>query len=323
MNADPLHLRTILFPTDGTAWAEHAFAQAVFYATRSGAALHVLTVRYGADDGPPVRSDGDGSGDLRERLRRAAAAAVGLDAVIAEQSARSPEEGILDYARSVDADLIVMATHGRTGLDHLVMGSVTEAVVRRASCPVLTAHPLAAHTAVRAQDILVPVDFSDCAALALAHGQALARLHGATLHLAHVVRPPYAPARGDAAGAPVPDEPVRIGHARRLLDDLAQDGAALGVPVECHVTVGQPEEAIPELARALGAGLVVMGTHGRTGLRRLVLGSVAEHVVRHAPCPVFVSRTFAKALVEPQNEDARPSEEAGVLSGSPGRTRLL
>src|SRR5690606_2923950 len=98
-----------------------------------------------------------------------------------------PTTGILDYAGRVDADLIVMATHSRRGLDHLLLGSIAEAVVREAVCPVFTVGPMERLDEDRPPRLLVPADFSKHARRALAYAKELARLYEAELHALHVV----------------------------------------------------------------------------------------------------------------------------------------
>ena len=296
--AETLRIRDIVFPTDGSASAEYAFAQAVFYAANHGATLHVLSVAYGRENGEPVviPAPGAASAAFLDRLREAAVASVGLDLVQAEVEARSPEDGILAYAERVEADLIVMATHGRRGFDHLLIGSVAEAVVRRSGCPVLTVRPTAKHTEVRAKRILVPVDFSDASYLALAHAVVLARLHGAGLDLVHIVEPPNPGIAGAGIGWGE-DLTQRLDDARTALHDLTTEVDGGDASIAIHAFLGPPGLGVIESAEHLDADFIVMGTHGRTGVQRFFLGSVAEKVVQLAPCPVFVVKPFGKDLL--------------------------
>ncbi|MDX1439594.1 MAG: universal stress protein, partial [Rubricoccaceae bacterium] len=155
-------MRNILIPTDGSARAEYAFGQAAFYAGRYAARLHVLHVdtAEAMEAGVLVRVPPSNPGGFRARLHEAAAESIGVEIVQADLLAKSPEEGILDYARGHDIDLIVMATHGRRGLDHALLGSVAEGVARRAACSVLTINPTAENTGEDVENIIAPVDFS-------------------------------------------------------------------------------------------------------------------------------------------------------------------
>lgn len=293
---ETLRIHTVVFPTDGSAWAEHAFAQAAFYAANHDAALHVLTVRPGRAGQPAVTAPGLVTDAFRDQLRTAAADSIGLDLILADLEATSPEDGILDYAERVDADLVVMSTHGRTGLSRLLVGSVAEAVARRAHCPVLTVRPTAERAVVRARRILVPTDFSAMAYHALAHAVALARLHGAALDLVHIVEPHPEPGLAGAVVGWGEDRPHRVEEARMALRDLTEEVEFDGLPVALHALIGQPALGVLEAAEKLDSDLIVMGTHGRTGARRFFLGSVAEKVVQLAPCPAFVVKPFGKPL---------------------------
>lgn len=304
-----LTIRHVLLPTDGSAWSEAVFAHAAFFAGRHDARLHVLHVSSG--DGRP---DGDlvdsvGAGDFRALIRRAAAEAVGLDIVHADLAAPSPTEGILDYAEAHDVDLIVMATHGRTGIAHFVKGSVAETVVRRAPCPVLTVRPTAPHAEVEMRRLLVPVDFSPSSWRAVDHAKALASLLRAEVHLLHVL-PAEPPSPYPAAPLPPMASTESSDETRQRLLDLYAEASGPDGAVAVHVegrpldwpAVGEgdtspPAAEILATAEALDADLLVMASNGRTGLERLVLGSVAEETVQKAPCPVFVVKPSGKSLL--------------------------
>ncbi|MFQ5932786.1 MAG: universal stress protein, partial [Nitrospiraceae bacterium] len=199
---------------------------------------------------------------------------------------------IVMMAKRSGADLIVMATQGRTGLAHLLMGSVTEAVLRTVSVPVLALRPWQAErhlTTVRR--VLWATDFSPASEGAWPYAIMLATLFAAEVVLLHVVRP------ADMAGiadAPVPPpahwlerylEPLEHELERRQ-----QEVEAQGLRARRKVLVGAPAEVIVEEAGKEQADLIVTGTHGRTGLAHVLVGSVAEAVVRKAPCPVLAVR---------------------------------
>jgi nucleotide-binding universal stress UspA family protein len=143
---------------------------------------------------------------------------------------------------------------------------------------------------MQAQKILFPTDFSHCSDAALPVATSLARDTGARLLIAHVEEPPMAYGGGEMYyGMP---DPVTEDLRAMLLRVVPPNPQ---VPYEHHLVVGDPAVAISDLAKSEGVDLIVMGTHGRTGLRRLLMGSVAEAIVRRAPCPVFV-------LKEPHEE---------------------
>ncbi len=161
--------------------------------------------------------------------------------------------------------------------------------------------------------ILVPTDFSKCSDVALDLAARLAHDHGAALELLHVV---------DVADLPLdamihpPAHPAGITvaeHTRTLADrELADRLARLPVPVEirrAYSTHGSPSRAILDHAKQTNADLIVMGTHGRTGLAHLLVGSVAEKVVRHSPIPVLTIRGPANA--EPTADTTLSDESSG------------
>lgn len=132
--------------------------------------------------------------------------------------------------------------------------------------------------------ILFPTDFSSVADEGLRHAASFARQHGSRLLVLHVVEPPAAYAGEMYYGLPEPDE----GDLRLMLERVRPDDTS--IPVEHRLVHGQPAAEIARLADEVDAEMIVMTTHGRTGLRRLLMGSVAEQVMRHANCPVLTLR---------------------------------
>ena len=146
--------------------------------------------------------------------------------------------------------------------------------------------------------ILVPVDFSPHAERAFGYATALARRLGAELTLVHVVEDPFATgAWGAEAYVPNVDELLQelIAGAERQLAPWKERPAAQGLAVKATVITGRPAQSIIEHAASEGCDLIVMGTHGRAGLSHAVMGSVAERVLRKAPCPVLTVRAGATA----------------------------
>lgn len=159
--------------------------------------------------------------------------------------------------------------------------------------------------------ILVPVDFSSHSEYALRYAIALANRLGASLHLLHVVEDPVATGAWGYEGV-VPGLNDLLGelvaNARRRLLAYRSDAERAQVPVVTTVQIGPTSHTIVEHTRGLDIDLIVMGTHGRTGLAHLFMGSVAERVVRHAPCPVLTVRESARtdeALAEPAHVAVR------------------
>jgi nucleotide-binding universal stress UspA family protein len=210
-----------------------------------------------------------------------------------------PHDEIVTYARTADVDLIVMGTHGRTGLAHLLMGSIAEKVVRAAPCPVLTVHGARDVSAAGFRRILVPTDFGAASDTALHFGRILAGRFGASLHLMHVLEDlqvdqaigpeVFATESPEARSARLRDARERLKH--RI---SARDRGWLRATTE--VLFGPPANMIADYAGDNDFDLIVMGTHGRKGMAHLLMGSVAERVVRTAACPVMTVHHVCKGL---------------------------
>ena len=200
-----------------------------------------------------------------------------------------PDEEIAHYARKHGIDLIVMGTHGRRGLAHALLGSVAEKVVRTAPCPVVTVHRR--RVTVVPTNVLVATDFGIASEVALTYGRTLARLFGASLHLLHVAENYFM--------RPVSCDPhVLVATAREQVDAqlTADDRRALRATGVVD-TSDSPGDAIVDYAKNAHIDLIVLGTHGRQAIGRFLLGSVAERVVRTAPCPVLTVRHCARDFV--------------------------
>jgi len=150
---------------------------------------------------------------------------------------------------------------------------------------------------MKAKKIVFPTDFSHCGDAALKLATSLARDTGATLLIVHVEEPPVAYGGGEMYYG-VPD-PASEDLLRMLKEVVPTDPA---VPCEHLLATGDPSSAIAKLAAEEGADLIVMGTHGRTGLTRLLMGSVAEAVVRRAPCPVLTYKQTDHSVGEPEEQ---------------------
>lgn len=194
---------------------------------------------------------------------------------------------ILDRAIDRRAGLIVLANHGRRGAKRLVLGSVTEELMRTSPIPVLTTGR-EARLWQQGEFILVPVDFTEGSEDVVRTAARLAPRLGLGVHLVHMVEIPIAPilAEGFPEAAHFPTEELEAA-AREKLEQLA---AELGVAATAKLTVqvGGAADGILTLAEGHDTGLIAIGSHGRRGIGRAVLGSVAETVTRHSGCPVLV-----------------------------------
>jgi len=193
-------------------------------------------------------------------------------------------DAILAVADDTQSQLIVMGTHGRNGIGRLVTGSTTEAVLRGSSIPVLTVRPdttIAEETRRSFEHILVGVDASEPADAALNVVLELPALDRRAIVVCNVVD---LGASGD-----------RLLEAQRIVDDATASARSRKIHAIGRTTVGNAETALNSVAQADHADLIVIGSHGRRGVRRFLLGSVAESVVRTASLPVLVVRTAPRA----------------------------
>ena len=203
-----------------------------------------------------------------------------------------PEDSILKIAKESRPDVIAMGTHGRTGWDRLQLGSTAEAILRQAPCPVLTVHaaiaadfPLRLHR-VQLSRLLVAMDFSASSEAALRSAAKLAPLLNGRAVLVHAFDPSTPRLEHTRGGA--------SHRAEQRLQKVISASQADQVVSDKIVTPGDPVEVILDQAKRVRTDLIVMGTNGRRGMHRLVLGSVAESVVRRAGCPVLVVKERGK-----------------------------
>jgi nucleotide-binding universal stress UspA family protein len=168
-------------------------------------------------------------------------------------------------------------------------GEVTLALNRRDEPLMNAATRLAVKSPFKIKHILVPIDFSDCSKKALQYAVPLAKEHEAALTLLYVVPPAYGAGEYGGIDYAQLEAGMREGGEKELAK-LAMDERRGEISVDALVRVGSPGVNIIEVARSLPADLIVISTHGRTGLKHILLGSVAEHVVQRASCPVFVVR---------------------------------
>jgi nucleotide-binding universal stress UspA family protein len=290
----------ILVATDGSETAATAVDGAIRLADRFGADLHAIHVTPPDDGGPPPGSPEEIDPDALFEELTARAAEHGVPVSTAVQPNESgAARVIVDHAEARDVDLLVMGTQGRTGLNRFVLGSVTERTLRIASVPVLTVRT---STPIKELDeILVATDGSEGANAAVTHAVGLAAAIDATLHVVHVVDATVA--RPTSADGSILDLLEAAGQ--EALDRAIERAERADVPaVEATLLSGSPHRAIVDYAAAADVDLTVVGTHGRTGIDRLLLGSVAERVVRTAGTPVLGLKTADAEPAEPDWTDA-------------------
>lgn len=268
---------------------------------------HLLRKVYRSEEG------GDGGADVvraekvsREKMQQLAQLHLGGVAYEIEIRLNSdPGEGILEAERELASDLVIMATHGRTGISHLILGSVAEKVARESRCPVFSTRRREALADTKPfQKILVPVDIAEHSAVALLSARRIVEYSGGTVYPLHILptddtdlllRDVYEAREGERANH-IKAEKV----ARQKLADLTQTHLG-GVRYETELhTSGDPAKTILEVEQAVGADLLIMATHGFHGVFHLLLGSVTEKMMRESSCPVLSLRQPAEVPRRPQ-----------------------
>jgi nucleotide-binding universal stress UspA family protein len=301
-------IKRILCPVDFSDASTHAVEQAVaiagWYKARI-TALHVYHPLFMPVPGLPVPDDRVPPSELR-RVREqvetcfqaAMAAGIGVDVEIGVGHATAQ---ILDRATDLPAQMIVMGTHGASGFEHLVLGSVTEKVLRKARCAVLTVPPRAHATSkLPFKRLLCAVDFSDGSLTALDFAASLAQESGAQLTVVHVLEWPWQEPPAPVMTDLPPEQGAALAEYRRYLEASATDrlrafvvGAApAGVSPAPRLVHGKPYVEILRVAGEERADLVVMGVCGRNALDVMLLGSTTNQVVRRATCPVLTLRHY-------------------------------
>ena len=290
MNAVP---RNILAATDFSETAERAAALAGFLARRFSADLHLLHVvllfedatldEGGRDQLEKLLATGDEA--RRELLEKSSG---NHDVSVTPHLVRGidPDEVIVETASNLGCELIVMGTHGRRGLSHLFLGSVAERVVRTSPAPVLTLRADAAVEPDGIARILVPYDFSDASAQAVRQAAAWADALDAEITLLHVVEPVVYP---EFYSVDVLPDNLMMRLTTRSEEALDKAAAELldGRGCTTLVEVGRAADTIVNLADPERFGLVVMATRGLSGLEHVLLGSVAESVLRRSKVPML------------------------------------
>jgi nucleotide-binding universal stress UspA family protein len=202
----------------------------------------------------------------------------------------APDRAIADAARYNGVDLVTMSTHGRGGFSRLLFGSVAESLVRQTPVPVLLVRGELTWTPGAITRILVPLDGSEASEGVLRAVEGLAGPLDLAVHLLQVVEAIPSPGIVELPVAAPPAVDLRPAEAARYLEKIAARLEAKGLRVRAEVREGPVVEMITRAAQESRAGLIAMATHGRSGLGRLLLGSVAEHVLRVAPVPVLLWR---------------------------------
>lgn len=288
----------ILVPFDFSPDARAAAERAGWLATRTNATIHLLHAcalpTHGLTPYEAVLPNGlweqiheSAAGQL-ETVRAQLAEKTGTE-VTAEVTDGLPGDAIQAACEALDAQLIVMGTQGRTGLGHLLLGSVAERTLRTAPCAVLAVKEDGGTEDIT--KILVGVDFSEPAEEALHTAAEWAKRFGAELHVAHAFDLPLTVITPYEVAVPTGLLQEARDSANAKLDRAAERARATTDRVESKLLESPAAPALAEEAERIGANLIVIGTRGHTGFKHLLLGSVAERTVRLAPCAVLALKS--------------------------------
>ena len=299
-------IKHILCPVDFSEYSRHALEQAVALARQHHAgvtALHVFAVAPITEVVPigaptalepvtlPISARGPLESELRKFMSPVEAGGVAIAAKIGEGD---PVTAIVEQAEGLQADLIVMGTHGRSGFQRLLLGSVAENVLRKTACPVLTVPPRADEaTSLSFERVLCAIDFSPASLHALEYAARFVSGAQSEIYALNVVE---LMTEGGSAlrDELVPDTPdFRVEFKRAAAERLTATipASVRGCArVRELVAIGKPVSQILHIAEEEACDLIVMGVQARTAADLMLFGSITQHVLREARCPVLTVR---------------------------------
>ncbi len=274
-------MEKLLVATDGSVFSKSAVREAVNLAKICSGKLYVVSVvktnlEYESIVPQIVEKEEE---KMRQHLGsvKDRASKEGLDCEIISHRSEEPYQDIVDEAEKNQADMIIMGTHGRTGLKRLMMGSVTAKVIGHATCNVLVV-PLDAK--IKCGNILIATDGSKYSEAAASEAIGIAKRCAGSLIAISVV---YADKE-----IVLPEDDEEMISARDNVKKIVDIAEKEGIKTEGLTVQGNPYEGIVEIAKQKHADLIVVGSHGRTGLERLLMGSVTERVIGHSESAVLV-----------------------------------
>lgn len=297
--------QAVLVPLDGSALSEQALPLALGIAGRSGLCVYLARVLGvesglgGADDDRIHRERTSAQSELDAlAVRLRAEAHVPIATALLDKHddvSQGVAATLYTFAQAIGIDLVVMTTHGHTGLTRLWLGSVADSLLHMATIPLLLMRPDAPVAGQGFEQILIPLDGGPLAEQAIAPALALGTVGQTTYTLLQIISPllaehtvpPY------SVGLLEDDAEALRASAHAYLARLVAELAPQGGRFRTQVSVAEPADAILAIARSQPTDLIAMATHGRGVLARTVLGSVADRVVRNADVPVLVYRPAA------------------------------
>ena len=299
-----IKIETLLVPIDFSPASMRMLDYAAAFAKRFNANVHLVHV-YPPDEAALVPGAGDLIRQTAEELFNDQLLPVHRKQVRSflpqNYHVRSgiAYQEICELAREIQADLIVLATRGHTGLKRVLLGSTAERVVRMAPCPVIVIRQKKQKSRAVSRPtkgkpvefdvrkILVPVDFSQCSLAGAMHAALIAKTLDATVCFIHVIYPPGPVLADRVTGEISRKTELERADARLNMEAFMKLDFLRGIKCESEIRTGYPIDEICSETSRPDIDLVISSTHGRTGLDHMLLGSVAEHVVRYAECPVM------------------------------------
>lgn len=303
-----IRIARILCPIDFSKCSKIALQNAIELARKTNAQLHLFHAilmyeddSYKPDDRLP---DNIVSYELIEeisnqKLKNVAEDHAGdtIKIVTASSRAFSAAEEILNYAGENEIDLVMMGTHGRTAMSHLLLGSVAERVIRMAKCPVMTFRKDAKNLNTH-QKILVPIDFSEHSKLALRYALELAEIYQSEITLLHAFEQQIHPSFYAAGKTSIFE--IDSDLKKRATDAMVKFRSELGkadIKTNYALAEGAAYHEIIEYAKNENFDLLVIATHGLRGLQHFLIGSTTEKVIRHAEIPVLTVKLSERDFI--------------------------
>ncbi len=284
-------LEKLLLPTDSSEFSEGAIREAITLAKACSSKLFAVSV---IETNPEYETIAPqlvekAEKEARQHLNavKARASKEGVDCEIIARQGEEPYKYIVEEAAKNQVNMIIMGRRGRTGFKRLMMGSVTAKVIGHAPCNVLVV-PRAARLELR--NILVATDGSRYSDAAASEAISIAKQCGANLVVVSVVpseaESPFDIVHSEMQKGLIADKEFQ--EAEKNIKSVKNLAEKEGINVSGFILAGRPYEAIIDTAKEKRADLIVVGSHGRTGIARLLMGSVTERVIGHAECAVLI-----------------------------------
>lgn len=297
-----MQLKQILVPTDFSENAQHAVSYATELAKRCSAKIHLLhtpviptyllmDLSYSPGPEAVTRILNDSQAALDEQAKDLAAAGVEYFTVIREGTVH---EVIRDYAKEHDVDLVVVGTHGRAGVSKLMYGSVTERVIKTVHTPIIIIPP---EGGTMPSSIVIAYDFSAPAKRAAEVACAIHQLFGGPLHMVHSYLDVWGEYtdRGAVVGeaAEKRRQALHLGLEEMLETESKELFSGEAPSIQTHLVTGDPAEGLLRVAHDVDATLICAGTTGKSGIERLLIGSVARRLLHDAKVPLLLTHDDA------------------------------